>query len=65
MILVNREKKRVVEPGEFRVMLGSSYEDIRLSDSFYYKVDASEIKLNGNNVKGKMVNDSDLKDKVQ
>ena len=65
LILVNREKKRVVEPGEFRVMLGSSYEDIRLSDSFYYKVDASEIKLNGNNVKGKMVNDSDLKDKVQ
>lgn len=47
------------------MMLGSSYEDIRLSDSFYYKVDASEIKLNGNNVKGKMVNDSDLKDKVQ
>lgn len=32
--LVNQEYKRVVEPGEFKVMIGSSSVDIRLNDVF-------------------------------
>ncbi len=33
--LWNREMKRVVEPGEFKVMVGSSSEDVRQSGSFW------------------------------
>ncbi len=33
LALWNREMKRVVEPGEFKIMLGSSSADIRLTDS--------------------------------
>lgn len=33
--LLNEQEEWVVEPGEFRVMIGASSEDIRLSDSFY------------------------------
>lgn len=40
LILVNARHERVVEPGEFKVMVGSSYEDIRLSDSFYFRAKA-------------------------
>ena len=35
LMLLNIENEWVVEPGEFRVMIGASSEDIRLSDSFY------------------------------
>jgi len=31
----NRQMKRVVEPGEFKIMIGSSSQDIRLKDSFW------------------------------
>ena len=31
----NRDMKRVVEPGEFKLMVGSSSQDIRLKDSFW------------------------------
>jgi beta-glucosidase len=34
LALVNREMKWVVEPGVFRVMVGSSSEDIRLKGEF-------------------------------
>jgi len=34
----NREMKLVVEPGTFKVMIGSSSEDIRLQDSFEYEL---------------------------
>lgn len=37
LILINANHERVVEPGEFKVMIGSSYEDIRLTGSFYYR----------------------------
>ncbi|MDB5127682.1 glycoside hydrolase family 3 C-terminal domain-containing protein, partial [Mucilaginibacter sp.] len=37
LMLWNRQMKQVVEPGEFKVMIGSSSEDIRMSDSFYVK----------------------------
>ncbi len=35
--LWNREMKRVVEPGEFKLMVGSSSTDIRLTDSLFVK----------------------------
>lgn len=37
LILINTQNERVLEPGEFKVMIGSSYDDIRLSDSFYVR----------------------------
>lgn len=37
LMLWNRQMKQVVEPGEFKVMVGSSSEDIRLRGSFYVK----------------------------
>ncbi|TZF82595.1 beta-glucosidase [Pedobacter sp. BS3] len=37
LALYNRQMQHVVEPGEFKVMIGSSSEDIRLSDSFEIK----------------------------
>jgi beta-glucosidase len=37
LMLWNRQMKQVVEPGEFKVMIGSSSEDIRMSSSFYVK----------------------------
>jgi beta-glucosidase len=35
LALWNRDMKRVVEPGEFKVMVGGSSEDIRLKGSFF------------------------------
>ncbi|MGN0036118.1 MAG: glycoside hydrolase family 3 N-terminal domain-containing protein [Bacteroidaceae bacterium] len=35
LMLVNLQNEKVVEPGEFSVMIGSSIEDIRLTDSFF------------------------------
>jgi beta-glucosidase len=37
LALWNREMKRVVEAGEFKVMFGSSSSDIRLTDSLLVK----------------------------
>jgi beta-glucosidase len=37
LTLWNRQMKQVVEPGEFKVMVGSSSEDIRLRGSFWVK----------------------------
>lgn len=44
LLLINVNKQRVVEPGEFKVMIGSSYEDIRLNDSFYYRCTKEEAR---------------------
>lgn len=38
LILINAKKEKVIEPGEFKVMIGSSYNDIRLEDSFYFQI---------------------------
>lgn len=35
LALYNRKMERVVEPGEFKIMIGASSEDIRLTGSFY------------------------------
>lgn len=40
LILIDRDHRRVVEAGEFRVMVGASYEDVRLNGSFYVRADA-------------------------
>ncbi|MDP9076828.1 MAG: glycoside hydrolase family 3 C-terminal domain-containing protein [Bacteroidota bacterium] len=37
LMLWNRQMKQVVEPGEFKIMIGSSSEDIRVRGSFYVK----------------------------
>lgn len=39
----NKEIKKVVEPGEVKIMIGSSSEDIRLDDSFIIEGEISEI----------------------
>ena len=41
--LCNEAMKRVVEPGEFKLMIGASSEDIRLEGSFYVVASESEI----------------------
>ena len=51
LILINADGEKVVEPGEFRVMVGSSYEDIRLQDSFFYR--SSDHKSIQRNAAGK------------
>jgi len=43
LMLWNREMKQVVEPGEFKVMVGSSSEDIRVRGSFYVEPDQKSV----------------------
>lgn len=63
LILINARNERVVEPGEFRVMVGSSYEDIRLKDSFFVQVgETVRQKAADQKGKAKMMNDSDQQD---
>lgn len=60
LVLINEQKKRVVEPGEFKVMIGASYEDIRLTGSFFYR--SSSLSESKETVRGKMINDSNFKE---
>lgn len=62
LIMINVQGKRVVEPGEFKVMIGSSYEDIRLKDSFFVASQPTSL-VQEEKVKGevKMMNDPDAK----
>lgn len=57
LILINARHERVVEPGEFKVMVGSSYEDIRLSGSFYYQTRTAESQRIIPHKKEKIMND--------
>src|SRR5690606_38555408 len=43
LMLLNDNKEWIVEPGEFKVMIGASSEDIRLSESFYVLGDGFDI----------------------
>lgn len=64
LILINEKKERVVEPGEFRVMVGSSYDDIRLKDSFFYRSDTTDGNVQSAN-KGKMIDESNFKEEKE
>lgn len=44
LILINAKGEKVVEPGEFKVMVGASYEDIRLTDSFFVSDESGKHK---------------------
>lgn len=56
-------RERVVEPGEFKVMIGASYEDIRLTDSFYVRSAPKGIApIEKGGRRAKMINDADNKD---
>lgn len=59
LVLVNANHERVVEPGEFKVMVGSSYEDIRLAGSFYYRTTQAN-QGNTTHKKEKIMNDADF-----
>lgn len=58
LILINANHERVVEPGEFKVMIGSSYEDIRLTGSFYYR-STQMNPTHRTNKKEKIMNDTE------
>ena len=63
LILINTMHERVVEPGEFKVMIGASYEDIRLTDSFYVRSTPKGIDpIEKGRRRAKMINDADNKD---
>ena len=64
LILINEQKERVVEPGEFKVMVGSSYEDIRLTDSFFYQSDVTDVNVQSAG-KGKMIDESNFKEEKE
>lgn len=59
LILINANHERVVEPGEFKVMIGSSYEDIRLTGSFYYRSTQTNP-THRTNKKEKIMNDTEF-----
>ena len=46
-------------------MVGSSYEDIRLTDSFFYKSTIEDARNGSGKIeRGKMINEADFKEKV-
>ncbi|MDE6587965.1 MAG: glycoside hydrolase family 3 C-terminal domain-containing protein [Paramuribaculum sp.] len=59
IVLINAAGEKVVEPGEFKVMIGSSYDDIRLSDSFWVGSEGARLST-AEGVKAKMMNDVDI-----
>ena len=58
LTMFDREGHLVVEPGEFRVMIGASYDDIRLRTSFFVGTDDHRRAAEGNQ-SSKMMNDPD------
>lgn len=65
LLMINEQKERVVEPGEFRVMVGSSYEDIRLNDSFFYRSESETGSKTQPGERGKMINESNFKEEKE
>jgi beta-glucosidase len=64
--LINADNKVVVEPGEFKVMIGASYDDIRLQKSFFVTGGQDITKINSlkQPVKSsKMMRDIDVENK--
>lgn len=61
LILVNAKGERVVEPGEFKVMVGSTYEDIRLNGSFFVGNSAGSKQPAQSQQREKMMHDTDIK----
>lgn len=59
LMLINKKGERVVEPGEFRVMIGASYNNIKLRESFFVN-DGSNVSLpiKSNKGEAKMMDDS-------
>jgi len=45
LVLINADNKIVVEPGEFKLMIGASYDDIRLQKSFFVTGGSSEKQI--------------------
>ena len=63
LVLINAEDKKVVEPGEFKLMIGASYDDIRLQKSFFVtdklSQEETEAKKKAATNKSKMMRDTD------
>lgn len=60
LAMINKEKKIVVEPGEFKAMMGASYNDIRLEKSFFVSTGDKQPKNQSKKVKlPKMMRDTD------
>ena len=61
LMVVNVKGERVVEPGEFKVMVGASYENIKLKGSFFVNEDSQiDYSSNAHKEEGKMMNDPDM-----
>lgn len=65
--MINANNEVVVEPGEFLVMIGASYEDIRLKKSFFLGVgqDEGKKKIIDSGAPAKMMRDTDQETKKQ
>jgi beta-glucosidase len=62
LVLINAANKIVVEPGEFSIMIGASYDDIRLKKSFFVISPKSQKQIRTSKAlakSSKMMRDSD------
>jgi beta-glucosidase len=64
LVLINADQKVVLEPGEFKLMIGASYEDIRLQKSFFVTGQFPQKPIEGKKKapvkKSKMMRDTDV-----
>ena len=61
LIMINANGDRVVEPGEFKVRIGSSYSDIRLTDSFFVGKQTVIKQATDTEKEHQIMNDSQMK----